>query len=535
MLKELSLRSFAIAEKADLILRPGMTSITGETGAGKSIMVDALNLLTGQKADPSMIKEGEDQCTISAVFSTDQDPRINKWLIDNGYEADDDEVILKRQIKRAGKSRNYLNGLQATLTQMRELSEFLLNICSQHDHINLLKSQNQRVMLDRSLKDKSVLKNVEACFSDLKDIEEELSSAKAKKAAEESEFQLLQYQLDELEHLSPQEDEFESLSIEQKTLQNATEITEALGGASQALIDGDETLQDQLGSVIRLIEKSGDDHAIIQEALEGLRNAATEIEEAGRNLSRRLDTVEINPERLEEVNDRMGELLDISRKHGVSPEELPKVHQSIAEKIASFTDNADRIEELEALFGKKREEFVELAKVLSKARNAQSKELSKQVTECLKSLGMERARFDINVTQHDKPSDSGMDSVEFMFCANVGQSPKPMRDVASGGELSRISLALQVVLAKYSQLPVMVFDEVDSGIGGNTAAVVGNMLKSMGNHNQVITITHQAPVAKVSDNHVRATKEHLKDKTVTQLIHLDSKGRDEEIQRMIGI
>lgn len=534
MLKELSLRSFAIAEKADLILLPGMTAITGETGAGKSIMVDALNLLTGQKADPSMIKEGEDQCTISAVFSTHQDPRINKWLIDHGYEADD-EVILKRQIKKEGKSRNYLNGLQATLTQMRELSEFLLNICSQHDHINLLKSQNQRFMLDRSLQDKLVLKKVEATFKDLKDIEDELRSAKDKKASEEAEFQLLQYQLEELEELSPEEDEFGALSIEQKTLQNATEITEALGGASQALSDGDETLQDQLGAIIRLIEKSGDDHAIIRETLEGLRNAATEIDEAGRNLSRRLDNVEINPERLEEVNDRMSDLLDISRKHSVSPEDLPDVHKGIAEKISSFTSNEERIQELESLFEKKRADFMEFAQKLSKAREKQSKELSKQTIECLKLLGMERARFEINVTQHDKPTEFGIDSVEFLFCANVGQSPKPMRDVASGGELSRISLALQVVLAKYSQLPVMVFDEVDSGIGGNTAAVVGKMLKSMGDNNQVIAITHQAPVAKISDNHVRAEKNHLDEKTVTGLVHLDAKGREEEIQRMIGI
>lgn len=534
MLKELSLRSFAIAGKTDLVLQPGMTAITGETGAGKSIMVDALNLLTGQKADPSMIMEGENQCTISAVFSADQDPRINQWLQDHGYETDE-EVILKRQIKREGKSRNYLNGLQATLTQMRELSEMLLNVCSQHDHISLLKASNQRIMLDRSLEDKKVLREVEGAYSELKRIEQELDAAMSKKASEEAEFQLLNYQLEELEGISPQEGEFEQLSSEQKSLQNATEIIEALGGASQALVEGESTLQDQISSIIRLIEKSGDDHAVTLDVLNGLHSAATEIEEAGRNLSRRLDTVEINPERLEEVNERMSELLNIARKHGVLPDELPRIHFEIAQKIESFTSNSERIEVLQENFKIRKDEFVKLSERLSKARKYQAKDLSKQVTECLKSLGMEKARFEIEVQSHDKVSDHGMDSVEFMFCANVGQTPRPMKDVASGGELSRISLALQIILAKYIQMPVMVFDEVDVGIGGNTAAVVGNMLKSMGTNNQVITITHQAPVAKIADNHVRAEKDHKKDKTITRLVHLDEKGREEEIQRMIGI
>lgn len=534
MLKELSLRSFAIAEKTDLTLKPGMTAITGETGAGKSIMVDALNLLTGQKADTSWIKEGEDKCTISAIFSTDQDPRINEWMQENGYH-EDDEVILMRQIRKEGKSRSYLNGQPATLTQLKQLSQFLLNICSQHDHMALLKSDNQRSMLDRSLGNPKLVEATEKAFNNLKKVRKELKEAEDRKISQESECQLLQYQKAELDELGPQEGEFADLSTEQKTLQNASEIIEALGVACQALSEGDETLQDRLSAVIRSIESSGDEHKTTSEALTGLYSAANEIDEAAKNLSRRLDGIEINPERLEEVNDRMSELMSVARKHGVSPDELPELQVTLSERIASFEDNEERIEALNKLEIEYSAIFRDIAQDLSKERVKKAKELEGMVTECLLSLGMEKAKFKIAVNPTDNTGVHGIDVVDFMFCANVGQEPKPLKDTASGGELSRVSLALQVILARFSQLPVMVFDEVDVGIGGNTAAVVGEMLRLMGESNQVITITHQAPVAKVAHHHVRAEKDHLEDKTITNLVTLDKKGRAEEVKRMIGI
>ena len=536
MLKELSLRSFAIAEKTDLSLKPGMTAITGETGAGKSIMVDALNLLTGQKADSSWIKEGEDKCTISAIFSTDEDPRINDWLQENGFH-EEDEVILMRQIRREGKSRNYLNGQPATLAQLKELSQFLLNICSQHDHMNLLKSDNQRVMLDRSLPDKTVIQAVEASFSELRALRKELKEAEEQQASEEAECKLLEYQKEELDDLSPLDGEFASLSEEQKTLQNASEIIESLGSSCQALADGDDTLQDRLSSIIRSVEASEDESKQTKEALTGLYSALTEIEEASKSLSNRLDNIEINPIRLDEVNDRMSEMLSMSRKHGVQPDELPQFHMEVEEKLSSFSSNAERIEELRALESEKVTNFEEAAKVLSEARKKRAKELSKMVVECLVSLGMERAKFEIDINDESHPGPHGTDHVEFMFCANIGQNPKPLKDTASGGELSRVSLALQVIMARFSQLPVMIFDEVDVGIGGNTAAVVGEMLRLMGESNQVITITHQAPVAKVAHHHVLAVKDHVDadQKTVTDMITLDKKGRDQEVKRMVGL
>lgn len=534
MLKELSLRSFAIAEKTDLTLKPGMTAITGETGAGKSIMVDALNLLTGQKADASWIKEGEGKCTISAIFSTDQDPRINEWLQENGYH-EEDEVILMRQIRKEGKSRNYLNGQPATLSQLKQISQFLLNICSQHDHMTLLKNDNQRTMLDRSLSMPKLVESTEKSFAELRKVRKELKEAEEKKASQESECQLLQYQKAELDELDPQTGEFEALSTEQKTLQNASEIIEALGVACQALTESDDTLQDRLSMVIRSIESSGDEHKTTVEALNGLHSASNEIEEAARSLSRRLDAIEINPERLEKVNDRMSELMGVARKHGVTPDELPDLRMTLEEKITSFADNEDRIVALTQMEKEKSEAFWDIARDLSKERSKKAVELAKMVTECLMSLGMERAKFNIDVTPTESTGPHGIDTVDFMFCANVGQAPKPLKETASGGELSRVSLALQVILARYSQLPVMVFDEVDVGIGGNTAAVVGDMLRSMGENNQVITITHQAPVAKVAHHHVRAEKEHLEDKTITNLVTLDKKSRAEEVKRMIGI
>lgn len=534
MLKELSLRSFAIAEQTDLILKSGMTAITGETGAGKSIMVDALNLLTGQKADSSWIKEGEDKCTISAIFSTDQDPRINHWMQENGFH-EDNEVILMRQIRREGKSRNYLNGQPATLTQLKQLSEYLLNICSQHDHMTLLKSDNQREMLDRSLDDKSLSGATETAFVKLKKVQLELEDAKNKKANQQAECQLIQYQKAELDELDPQEGEFEELSAEQKTLQNASEIIEAIGGACQSLSESEDALKDKLATITRSVESCGDQHDLTDDALTGLHSASNEIEEAVRSLSRRLDGIEINPVRLEEVNDRMSEMMGVARKHGVSPDELPDLQMSLAEKLTSFEDNEEKIEMLIAEEEDCEKAFQEASKKLSKARIKKAKELEGMVTECLMSLGMEKAKFNIDVKANSSKGKHGTDSVEFMFCANVGQVPKPLKDTASGGELSRVSLALQVILARFSQLPVMVFDEVDVGIGGNTAAVVGEMLRLMGESNQVITITHQAPVAKVAHQHVRAEKEHLEDKTITNLVNLDKKSREVEVKRMIGM
>ncbi|WP_067514976.1 DNA repair protein RecN [Endozoicomonas ascidiicola] len=541
MLNQISISDYAIVDQLNLDIASGMTAITGETGAGKSIMLDALGLALGGRADSDCVRDGAERADIRACFDLHRIPVAQQWMkerdYDGGSESDESACILRRVITKEGRSRGYINGTPVTLSELKSLGEMLIDIHSQHAHQSLLRKSHHGVMLDEFSGSVKQAREVAQLSSQYRHTHEQLNSLLSDQQEREERVQLLSYQLNELEQLGLQPGEVEQLEQEHKQQYQAGTTLSACHQVTQLCSsdEGDHVLQQLSGCLHRLSDLEID-HAGITNAIDMLSSAQIQVEEAVGELNHFMDSFEADPARAQEIEERLSAIFELARKHRVQPEELLEKQQQISEELEKVQCHDEQVAELENALHKLKKQHQECASALSVKRKKAAKKLEKLVTERIALLGMPKGRFCIELTEiaERTVSSQGFESIEFLVTTNPGQAPRPLAKVASGGELSRISLAIQVIIAQTAATPTLIFDEVDVGIGGGTAEIVGNMLREVGKNGQVLCVTHQPQVASQAHQHLHVSKKVSRKTSSTRILKLDGDHRVHEIARMLG-
>ena len=538
MLSHIYLKDFAIIETLDLELKSGMTALTGETGAGKSILIDAIGLVLGDRADSGVVRHGAEKTEITLSVDIDDTPNARQWLIEQELclEGDDsNECILRRVITSSGKSRAWINGSPCNLKMMRELGEQLVDIHGQHEHQSLMKKTMQRSMLDDFAENQTLRNEVHERFQHWKNLNNKLEILSNQNSDHQAKLDLLRFQTQELDELDLKENETKLLDEEHARLSNAGQLLEASSQSVEQLYDGDEqSIYSSISDVLHQIETAKALDPAFSEPFDMLQNAQIQIQEAADLLRRHQESVELDPERLSWVNQRLSSFHELARKHQTTPESLFEKWQSLHTQLATLSGDDYDLDALQAKLAISEKAFINGATELSKSRLKASKALSKGVTKEMQQLGMDGGKFEIQINKSDSYTLHGVDEIDFMVSANPGQPLKALHKVASGGELSRISLAIQMIAAQKITLPALIFDEVDSGIGGGIAEVVGKQLRKLGSTRQVLCVTHLPQVASCAHNHNKVTKIKGKGSTSTGMLVLDEKQRVKEIARMMG-
>ncbi|WP_428618693.1 DNA repair protein RecN [Shewanella sp.] len=535
MLCQLSINNFAIVRFLELDFKSGMTSITGETGAGKSIAIDALGLCLGNRADANTVRPGATKAEVSARFALNDIPLARRWLEDNDLELDD-ECILRRTIGSDGRSRAYINGNPVPLNQMRALGQLLIGIHGQHAHHAMLKSEHQLTLLDSYANHKMLLEACSASYQRFKLIQKELSQLQQSQHERIARKQLLQYQVEELDEFALGEEEFDEIEAEHKKLANGTALIQACQRTLYLLQDSEE------GAIESLLNMSLDQAQELEgydPELKGVGNmlndALIQVQESSSELQRYLDRLELDPDHFAALEQRLSKIMMLARKHHVSPKDLYQHHQALSQELSELDSDEEKLDEIAQQLESCRESFIAHAQKLSQSRQRYAKELDKQVTRSIHELSMPKGKFVIDVQFNpEMMSPNGCDTVEFQVTTNPGQPLQPIAKVASGGELSRIGLGIQVITAKKVATPTLIFDEVDVGISGPTAAVVGKMLRSLGESTQVLCVTHLPQVAGNGHQHMFVNKQSKAGQTETSMVPLDRHQRIEELARLLG-
>lgn len=536
MLTHLTIQNFTLVEHLDLDLQAGMTVITGETGAGKSIVLDALGQTLGDRADADRIRAGSERADITASFDVSHHAAARRWLGEHDLLADNPaECLLRRVLGRDGKSRGYINGRPATLQQLRTLGEMLIDIHSQHEHQSLLQRDTHRRLLDDFGGHADLARQVRQAFRVWQQRQESLDQVRQRSAESEARFQLLSYQVEELDQLALQEGELERLESEQRSLANAGDILQNSHRLLAICNDDEQGLLTGLNRALQLFRDFPEKSTALQEAEQLLESARIQVEEAQREIDHHLDQFAADPERLYEVEQRLSLLYDMARKHRIDAGELIDLSQRLAGELSQLQQSEGSIEQLEQACAEALADYRQLAGQLSQKRQKTAAKLAKAVNAQLKQLAMDNAAFSVQLAeQPERVSAAGQEDIEFLISTNPGQTPRSLAKVASGGELSRISLAIQVITAQTSATPSLVFDEVDVGIGGATGDVVGNLLRQLGDRGQVICVTHLAQVASKGHHHLQVVKTASKQQAESTLRPLNAEDRVAEIARMLG-
>ena len=536
MLVHLAIHNYAIVEQLDLELRSGMTAITGETGAGKSIMLDALGLTLGDRADSGVVRPGSDKADILATFDIADIAEARDWLADRDL-GDDEQVILRRVITAEGRSRGYINGTPCPQADLRELGELLIDIHSQHEHQSLLKTDTHRRLLDEYAGCADLARQVQLAAQRWRQTQQALDKANSSSDEQQARLQLLTYQLEELEALSLGDDELKELEQQQRELSNAESL---LAGCQQVI---DLCADSDAGNVLSALNTSlnrlsgfQSNSPALNEAANLLASAQIQVEEAIGELHRFLDHFEADPQRLQDIEERLSLIYQLARKHKVHPDELLSLQQQLLDEVESLNANDQAGERLQEELDAYARHYQSKAAELSQLRSQAASSLSTAVDEQMQRLGMPGGCFSVHLSAHEsaEPHPNGAERVEFLVSTNPGQPAKPLAKVASGGELSRISLAIQVITAQTSRVPTLVFDEVDVGIGGPTAEVVGQLLRQLGARGQVLTVTHLPQVAAQSHQQLFVYKQRTAHSTQSAVRELSHDERVEEVARMLG-
>jgi len=535
MLVSLHIRDFAIIDELEVELHQGMTALTGETGAGKSILLGALGLLLGDRADAGAVRHGAERADLSAGFDISKLERVRDWLQEQSLDLDD-ECQLRRVIAREGRSRAYINGTSVPLQLLRELGEHLVDIHGQHEHQSLMKRDLQRQLLDRHGKHAATLDKLTSLHNDWKRVQQDIETILGSGNDRDSRLEFLRFQLQELDELAPQPGEVEALHEELARLSNAGQLLETCASHTESLYDSDRSAHSLLGQAITDLAPLTTIDPSLKEASELFNTALIQLEEGVDLLRDYRDRVELDPQRQQDVEQRIDALHKVAAKHRIEPETLPAFHQQLAEQLQQLEQADQRLDALEQQRTALQDDYRKTAEKLHKQRIKTARQLSKQVSEAMQTLGMDGGKLEIQVTEtaSDNLSPLGTDQVEFRVSANPGQPPAPLAKVASGGELSRISLAIQVIASEASDIPSLIFDEVDSGVGGAVADTVGQQLRSLGEHRQVLCVTHLPQVASQAHHHLQVSKLTGDQTTRTRICTLDEAERVEEIARMLG-
>lgn len=539
MLTHIHVKDLAIVSTLELECLSGMTALTGETGAGKSIMIDALGLALGDKADVGMIRAGCERAEIVAGFDLTAVSAARAWLAEQDLSDEEDaggECLVRRLIVRDGRSRAYINGRPATGAQLKDLGDLLVDIHGQHAHQSLLRANAQRDLLDAYGGHIALAEAVALAYRDYRGLDQQLGELESAKQERAERLDLLRFQVEELGALGLSAAEIEGLDQEQRRLSHLGRLQETASSVLQRLAEAEPSIADQLRAAgSDLMDLASIDPALA-EPRDLLETAAINADEAASSLRHYLDALEIDPGARDAVEIRIAQIHDLARKYRVKPVELP---DALAARQAELTDleQADlRLGDLQASRDAALQRFTEQAHALGAARRAAGERLGQTVTEAMQQLGMTGGRFAIEIETlgPERAGTGGLERIAFLVSANPGQPLQPLAKVASGGELSRISLGIQVATAECGSVPTLVFDEVDVGIGGGVAEIVGRLLRRLGDSRQVLCVTHLPQVAAQAHQQLRVRKETLDGQTFTRIETLDAAARVDEIARMLG-
>ena len=536
MILNLSIKNFAIVSQVEIDWQQGMTTITGETGAGKSIAIDALGLCLGARALSNAVRPGTDKAELTASFDILNNKKASKWLKSNDLNQDD-ECIIRRVINKEGRSKSYINGSPVPLTQLKLLGQFLINIHGQHDHQLIMKNTEQRRLLDDYANHKNLLAELKLYQKNWRDLKQEHTYLEQQKQHRLSEQQLLQYQVKELDEFALQANEFNQLESDYKRNSNAQQLLQLSSQCCDLLAESDQN------SALSILQRSSDELNQLADidpsakSIAALINEAKiQVEEAGRDLTYYQQSIDIDPQAFAIIEERYSTAVVLARKHQVAPENLVDFHISLLTRLESIEQDDSRLDGIDTELQVCLEQYQECAYRLRASRIKSSKILAKRITKSLHELSMPDARFTLGLNDKvlDEPSIHGIDEVEFLVSMNPGQPLEPIQKVASGGELSRISLAIQVILAEKVITPTLIFDEVDVGISGPTAAKVGQQLQFLAANTQVICVTHLPQVASKGHQQLFVSKITDGKNTHTSVTSLDKTMRTREIARLLA-
>jgi DNA repair protein RecN (Recombination protein N) len=538
MLKFLAIRDFVIVSTLELDFSAGFTALTGETGAGKSILIDALSLALGERGDAGMVRNGCERAEIAAEFDISAMPKMQAWLRERELEGDTGVCLLRRVLDAGGRSRGFINGRSATQQQLREAGDQLLDIHGQHAHQSLLRPDAQRLLLDGYAGMTESAEKVAALYREWQALRRRRISLSENAEAVAAERELLQFQRNEIDALGFNLPEWQVLQEDYSRLSHASSLLETAGFGLETLSEADTSCLAQLNALTARIRDGIQHDAGLGETLRMLESAQAELQEAVyalRHYQQRLDT---DPQRLRELEQRIQGVMDAARKYRVAPEQLDEAFQRIVSRLADLGGDAD-LAELERQEKSAQQDYLAAAHKLTAARKKSADRLSREITAAMQTLAMQGGKFEVALLplgQNDGNSGNayGLETIEFQVAANPGTPLRSLAKVASGGELSRISLAIQVTTSQVAGVPTLIFDEVDSGIGGRVAEIVGQMLKKLGNTYQVLCVTHLPQVAAAADQQWRVSKAVEDGVTLSRIAVLDGELRIEEIARMLG-
>ncbi len=532
MLRTLSVQDFVIVDSIELDVDFGFSALTGETGAGKSILIDALALVLGGRADPGMIREGAEKADIRAEFNAAD--KVADWLKANEIVCEDESVLVRRTIDRSGRSRGFVNGVPVTASQMRDLAGMLVDIHGQHAHQLLLRQDEQRKLLDRHAGIENDVAELALRFGAWQALRKQIDEAKADSAKWQAEKEQLEWQVGELEKVAPKPGEWEQVNSDYDRLSHAASLIEGSGEALSELSESDMPMLSRLNAVRQRLSRLADIDAKLMPTVELLESAGIQLQEAAYSLRDYLSRTDLDPEQLQTVEKRLEILHSAARQFRVRPEQLPEELENRRQLLARCVQASD-LAVLEEQERHAKERYYALAGEISNKRRQAADDLGRAVTAIMEDLHMSGGRFSVDISRCQAHA-YGMDQVEFMVAGHAGTGLRPLARVASGGELARIALAISVIASRATATPTLIFDEVDSGVGGAVAEVVGRLLKRLGQEHQVLCVTHLPQVASQARQHFQVSKvaaAHVSH-PVSRIALLDDAGRVDEIARMLG-
>ncbi|QDP71638.1 DNA repair protein RecN [Legionella israelensis] len=534
MLTHLRIENFAIVKELELDFAEGMTAFTGETGAGKSIMIDALMLALGGRADSSVIRNGEHRCNITACFLVEADTEPALWLTRHDLGVEEGEVILRRVLYAEGRSKSTINGQPFPLQKVKELSEMLVHIHGQHQHQTLMQHATHRQQLDRYAQHEHLLAEVQHLYKNCTGIKQEIEHLQHSGPSSER-CELLQFQIDEFISLHVQENELNALHEEHQILHHAKDYLQRSQDIL-TLLSGEESLNltSGLSQILHLLKDLPQELSSVKNANELINSALIQCEEAIDEIQRLSEQIQLDPERLQEVESRMGTLHQAARKYHIDAHKIPEHVAQLQKELEELQGTETRLKQLLKQYEQELDRYQQTAMKLRASRQHFAKKLAEEISTHIQKLGMPKGYVEIEFTPLDKMQSHGLDKIEYKVCTNPGASPDALAKIASGGELSRISLAIQMITAQRGATPTLLFDEVDVGIGGATAALVGQLLRKLGQRLQVFCVTHQAQVASAAHHHFMVEKRNENQQTYSKIISLPESERIKEIARMLG-
>ncbi len=527
-LKRIYLRDFVIVRELELELASGFTVLTGETGAGKSILIDALQLALGARADAAVVREGAERCEISVTFNCTA--QLLTWLEDKGLPIEDD-LLLRRTIDVQGKSRAWINGSPATATQLKEIADQLVDIHGQHAWQSLTRPDSVRGLLDAYAG--VSLNKLNPCWQAWRAAKKTLDEARSAQDSLQREQERLAWQIGELDKLAPAADEWDELNTQHSRLSNAQALRDAVESALNALQDADDNATSQLGRAISALQAQAHIEPQFSGPLEVLQSALAQAEDAVHSLNGYARHSELEPQRLNELDERLASWVSLARRYKRPPAELPELLVSWRQELKKL-DAATDLAALERAVSSAQSAYLAEAKTITVARTKAAPALGKAITAAMQGLGMQGGQFQVTLNKLEQAAAHGLEQAEFLVAGHSGSTPRPVGKVASGGELSRIALAIAVTTSQLGQAETLIFDEVDSGVGGAVAETVGRLMKQLGKDRQVMAVTHLPQVAACADQHLVVAKRSDKTGTASTVSAVDSEQRIAEIARMLG-